>query len=346
MKSFEHISAKTKGNNIMSHILHRLPTKFRAFMFVAIAMVAVLGLVASPYGSTSVKAACSSGCVASMSATPSSGSYNPGNTLTVSVYVNSGGQGVNAVQADFTYPASLLQFQSINPSGSAFSIDAASSGGSGSVSIARGNISAVSGSNLLVAQVTFQVLSAGTASITFSGSSAVVSSSSNQDILNTKSGASYTISNPAPPAPPPSSGSDSGSSGGGSAPTTSTPSSGGVNKKPAPPSSSQPSSSTPAPDANTPSTPAPESDTPATPATDTQQPAAKKSNWLPTVGLVAGAVVALGAVGAAAWWMLRHRGSGLPKIGGTVPSTDFITGTSHPATDHHNDPRPPVGPGH
>ena len=321
----------------------------RSSMLIGFAIVAAVGVLATAYRPATVHAACGSGCVASMSVSPGSGSYNPGNTLTVSVYVNSGGQNVNAVQADFTYPAGLLQYQSINSSGSAFSIDASSTGGSGSVSIARGNISGVSGSSLLVAQVSFQVLSAGTAAISFSGSSAVVSSSSNQDILGSKSGGSYTITTPTPPPsnpnPPASGGSGSGS--GGSQPTQ-TPSSGGVNKKPAPPSSSQPSSptSTPAPDTNTPTTPVTDPNTTATPAADTAEIVQKKTNLLPTVGLVAGAVVALGAIGAAVWWTLRHRGRALPVVGGTVPSSDFITGTQHSSIDHHNHTNTPNNPGH
>src|SRR5580704_6444133 len=52
--------------------------------------------------------------------TPSSGSYSVGQTLTVSVYTNTSGDTTNAVEADFSYSSSTLQFQSIDTSGSAF----------------------------------------------------------------------------------------------------------------------------------------------------------------------------------------------------------------------------------
>ena len=198
---------------------NRLTTRISSFAFAFVAVVASFGLAVSPLASSTASAACSSSCVASMSLSPGSGTYNPGNTVTVSIYVNSGGQTVNAVQADFTYTSSRLQFQSINATGSAFAIDASSTGGGGSVSIARGNISAVSGSSLLVAKVNFTVLSGndGTASLTLSGSSTVASSTTNQDILGTKSGASYTVATPVAPTPPPPTG------GGTTTPPSSTP---------------------------------------------------------------------------------------------------------------------------
>lgn len=190
----------------MYRILKSLITKIPRLVFVSAAVFASFGLAVSPLASSTAAAACSSGCVASMSLSPSSGTYKPGDTVTVSIYVNTGGQSVNAVQSDFTYTSSRLQFQSINSSGSAFAIDASSTGGGGSVSIARGNITAVSGSSILVARVNFTVLSGndGAVSLTLSSSSTVASSTTNQDILGSRSGASYTVATPAPaPTPPP-----------------------------------------------------------------------------------------------------------------------------------------------
>jgi len=72
-----------------------------------------------------------SGSAAAASATlytsPSTGSYTNGNTITVSVRENSYSDTVNGVQANFTYPTSMLQFEGISSS-SAFPVDAPSSG--------------------------------------------------------------------------------------------------------------------------------------------------------------------------------------------------------------------------
>lgn len=237
----------------MRRITNRLIAKLRPAVLASLAFVASLGLAVTPLTSSDVSAACGSGCVASMSLSPGSGTYNPGNTVTVSIYVNSGGQTVNAVQADFTYTSSRLQFQSINATGSAFAIDASSTGGGGSVSIARGNISAVSGSSLLVAKVNFTVLSGndGTATLTLGSSSTVASSTTNQDILGSKSGASYTVTTPAPPTPPP-------ATGGGSTP---------------PPSSTPTTTTTPKTTTSTPTTTtAPKTETPPDKKTETPSP--------------------------------------------------------------------------
>lgn len=141
----------------------------------------------------------------SMYVQPASGTFNPNQTLSITIYINTEGENVNAVQADFTYPQSRLQFQSIDAVGSAFAIDAASSGGSGTVSIARGNIADVSGV-AQVAKVNFKVLNdPGVAALVFSSSSAIVRSSDSTNILNTMSGGSYTVKAPTPPPnnPPP-----------------------------------------------------------------------------------------------------------------------------------------------
>lgn len=328
---------KTTGNRTMTHKNHTFSAKLRRTMLVCAVLIAGIGTVVSTFRTTGVSAACGAGCVASMRVTPASGSYNPGNTVTVSIYVNSGGQNVNAVQADLNYSASYLQFQSINPAGSAFGIDASSSGGGGSVSIARGNISAISGSSLLVAQVNFQVLAAGTATISFSGSSTVASSSTNQDILGSTTGGSYSVtsSTPPPSTPPP-------------VQQTAPPSNPGppTGKKPVPTATAQQNStpqSTPETSAPTTETTTEQPKTNATAATDNSTPTAtKKTNTWLMPALITGGVVVLGAGGAGAWLLIRRRRmSVVPSgIGGSMPTASFITG-SGPTMPPVRPPVPP-----
>jgi len=329
-----HSETNIRGRNTVSHILHTIPTRLSKLMLTGIAVFIALSVAVVPYSSTPVSAACSSACVAALSVGPASGSYNPDNTFVVSVYVNSGGQTVNAVQADFTYTSSLLQFQSINTSGSAFDTNAPSSGGGGSVSIVRGNIGAISGSSLLVAQVNFKVIgSAGTAGISFnSSSSAVASSTTNQDILGSVSGATYTVTTPPPPVtPPPASG--------GNTPTP--PSSGGTAPKP---STGAPSTTTPTP--TTPgaeATPEPTTTTTDTsksdePATVSEQLVAKKNNTL-LITLVSAGIAVVAAGTGASWWFLRRRhhlsGPDLPPLAGFVGSTSpSVTPPVSPGMDN------------
>jgi hypothetical protein len=107
-----------------------------------------------------------------------------GSSLTVQVRVNSAGHNVNAVQADFTYPTSLLTFSSIDLTGSAFDITAQQSGSSGTVNIGLGASTPVSG-DLQVANITFNVASGGTADLPFLGTSALTDSTSSTDVLGT-----------------------------------------------------------------------------------------------------------------------------------------------------------------
>lgn len=140
---------------------------------------------------------------ASLYMAPSASSVVNGNTVTVYIHESSGSEPVNGVQANFSYPASLLQFVSIN-STSAFSIVAQNSGGGGSVAIARGAMPAVSGDQV-VASVSFKAIaSSGTATLAFTSGSAVTSANSNTNIMTSSPGTSITLKAPAPaPAPSP-----------------------------------------------------------------------------------------------------------------------------------------------
>ncbi|HSW80330.1 MAG TPA: cohesin domain-containing protein [Candidatus Saccharimonadales bacterium] len=117
-----------------------------------------------------------------------------GATFTIQVRVNTGGAHVNAVESDFTYDTGKLTFNSIDDASmSPFEINATSTENSGTVSIGRGTLSSggISG-DFKVANITFTVTHAGTAAITFQNTSELDDSTSNSDILGTKSNGSFT----------------------------------------------------------------------------------------------------------------------------------------------------------
>lgn len=132
---------------------------------------------------------------------PDTRTLAPNTTFTVDVREDSGGSSVNAVQANLSYPATLVDFVSINTSNSAFTTEAESSGGSGVVKIGRGIIGSLTGDQL-VATVTFKTkTTGGAANITFSSGTALVSSSTNQNLLSSLSvtgPGTYTIDTVAP----------------------------------------------------------------------------------------------------------------------------------------------------
>lgn len=139
---------------------------------------------------------------ASLYLAPASSTVNQESYLSVAIRVNTGGDKVNAVQANLSYPADKLDYISTSSSGSAFDVEAESSGGGGSVKIARGKVGTVTGDQL-VATITFKAkLSSGSAIISFTAGSAVVRSSDSKDILSGKSGGTYNFK-AAPPPPKP-----------------------------------------------------------------------------------------------------------------------------------------------
>jgi hypothetical protein len=132
---------------------------------------------------------------------PSARTMPANTTFSVQVRETSGSTAVNAVQANFSYPASLVDFVSIDSTGSAFTTEASSSGGSGQVSIARGIIGTLTGDQL-IATVNFRTkTTSGTATMAFVVGTALVSSSTNQDILgglSATTGGTYIVDTTAP----------------------------------------------------------------------------------------------------------------------------------------------------
>jgi hypothetical protein len=122
-------------------------------------------------------------------------------TFTVDVRENSSTTAVNAVQANFSYPTGLLTFVSIDTTGTAFSVQAENTGGSGQVRLGRGTTTAVTGDQL-IGKVTFQAgATGGAATLAFVSGTALVSSTTNQDILGSLAatgGGTYTIDTAAP----------------------------------------------------------------------------------------------------------------------------------------------------
>jgi len=122
----------------------------------------------------------------------SGGSHQAGTSFAVPIFVNSGSDPVNVVQADWSYDASKLQFQGVSCGGS-FGITAGS--GANTVTCGVANGASVSGSQL-VAVANFKALAgSGSSVISIASSSHVWRSTDNADIWNgvpTSTGISFT----------------------------------------------------------------------------------------------------------------------------------------------------------
>lgn len=132
---------------------------------------------------------------------PSSANVTVNASFNVGVRINAG-EPINAVEANLTYNQSQLQFISLSGSGSAFGVEAPSSGGGGEITINRGNVSGVSGDNL-VATVTFKALTSNvTSSVSFNGNSQALKASDNSNGLTSTNGGNFNLKAVVTPAPP------------------------------------------------------------------------------------------------------------------------------------------------
>jgi len=177
-------------------ILRRIIAK-RFYLYALGALVTTAALVGNGANSALISAQGTN----SMYLSPASGSFTVGSTVNMAVRINVSTD-VNAVQADITFPTNLLQFSSIDGSSSAFSIDATSAASGGTIKISRGNINTVKGDQL-VAKINFKALAAGSASVQFANTSVAVNPSSNNNVINTRSGGTYTLTGASTPTPTP-----------------------------------------------------------------------------------------------------------------------------------------------
>ena len=132
---------------------------------------------------------------ATFSLSPTSGTYSKGSTLKVNVNVVTGGENVNAVQANITYPADKLQFSSVSTSGSALTIIAEKTGGGGVVRIGGGTPTPGFSGSKFIASVNFIVLAdSGSATLSFAGDSAILKDADNSNIFTGGSTANLSLS--------------------------------------------------------------------------------------------------------------------------------------------------------
>jgi hypothetical protein len=147
-------------------------------------------------GSTITINSPSGGGTASLTVTPAAATLAQGSNVRLEIWTDSGSEPVNAVQANLSYPAALLELSSIDYTGTAYAVQAEETKAAGSVRIARGvagGAPPVTGAGL-VAVLNFRALgSSGSANVDFTSGSAVVHATTNANILTTMTGGAYTL---------------------------------------------------------------------------------------------------------------------------------------------------------
>ncbi len=141
---------------------------------------------------------------ASFSLSPSASSVIAGSTVSVVVRVNTA-DAINTVQADLTYDASKLRFDSADSGTTNFDFPLSSTGGGGSISVARGvsNAGTVTGS-LTLTTLRFTALgNSGSSAVTISPSSLIIRPSDGEDVWNGVGTSTSIALAPVPAATPP-----------------------------------------------------------------------------------------------------------------------------------------------
>ena len=142
---------------------------------------------------------------ASLSFSPSSGTYNTGQTFSVSVYVSSPDQVMNAVSGVITFPADKLQVTSLSKSGSIInlwvqepSFSNRPAGGQGTVNFEGIVLNpGFQENNGKIISITFKAKTIGTASLSFISSSVLANDGQGTNILTNIGKATYVLENPA-----------------------------------------------------------------------------------------------------------------------------------------------------
>ena len=128
------------------------------------------------------------GASASLYLAPSAGTYTVGNTFSLEVKVNSGGQAINAADATLVFDTDDLEIRSISKDGSVFSLwvqEPIFSNSLGTINFAGGKPSpGFTGAAGVIFTVTFRVKNAGTADLTFASGSVLADDGKGTNILS------------------------------------------------------------------------------------------------------------------------------------------------------------------
>jgi hypothetical protein len=160
-------------------------TRFSIFIaaFCLVGFFAFFEAVSTPMGNTN----------ATLYLTPSNQKVSAGKSLIMEVWMDAKNQPVNAVQANLIYPTDKFDYGGIDTNGSAFEIEAQSTGGNGQIKIARGHIGTLTGPQLVARVSLVTKAGQGNGSIDFAKGSAIVRSTDNANVLGSTDSGRYRL---------------------------------------------------------------------------------------------------------------------------------------------------------
>lgn len=140
---------------------------------------AIVGLAMAVALSSATASSASPG--AGLTLTPVNVKGAPASTVQVVVNVTVDGDSANAVEADINYPAGL-EFQGITVNSDVWGVTASATGGNGFVSVVVGTADEITGTHR-VATISFTIADSGDHVLALANSSAVVSATTNANLL-------------------------------------------------------------------------------------------------------------------------------------------------------------------
>jgi large-conductance mechanosensitive channel len=144
-----------------------------------------------------------SASAATLNLSPSTGTYNSGQTFTTTVRAVPGGDSVNAVEATLGFDPSQLSVVSVDKNGSVFSLwttEPTFSNTAGTITFGGGSPQPFTTSSTVV-NVTFRVIGEGDAGVSFAEASVLAADGLGTDVYAGGSGGQYTLAQATAPTP-------------------------------------------------------------------------------------------------------------------------------------------------
>lgn len=174
------------------------PGPFRVSVFLVLLLLSSLVAIPQPSGAAT----------ASLYFSPDTASKTVGDTVTVTMKVNTGGVAINAAEATLSFSTSVLQVKSISRSGSVFSlwpVEPTYSNANGTVNFSGGKPSpGYTGSGGSLFSIVFTAKAAGTARLTISGAQVLANDGLGTNIVGAVGSGSVKVSAAVIPPPTPS----------------------------------------------------------------------------------------------------------------------------------------------
>ncbi|MDQ5929205.1 MAG: Cohesin protein [Bacteroidota bacterium] len=133
---------------------------------------------------------------ATLSLSPSTGSYNVGDSISMRVYVNSASESINAVSTALVFSNDTLALSSISKSGSIinyWAVDPKFVNSAGQASLDGVAISGFSGQSGTIVTLNFRAIAEGSAYVRFSNASVLANDGQGTDVLTGSNSASFSI---------------------------------------------------------------------------------------------------------------------------------------------------------